>query len=794
MSNTGFEIRQALRTLLRAKGTTVLAIVILGAAMGLSTAAFSVADGVLFKPLPYPAADRLVELRFTTPRIPGISLTGSEFDAARAAGAIFEQVEGYNLSGSVTRTDGPEPEIVDVGYVTPGFLSMLGAPVIGRHFTDDDTAGSGSDAVILTHEYWKTRMGADPAVIGGLLHLEGRPPLRIVGALGPGFVFPSNALRLLPDVLRPYADEYLYSGGRSVRPIGRLRQGVTAAAADGAVPVDSQLRNRDGMRIGATPLDERMAYSAWRGLTLLFAGVLALLVIGVLDVSGLLLAAATRREREVLTRRALGATTGRLVRQLLLESLLVAAAAGALGVLLAQVAFATLLQMVPPELQLLRPAGIDGRALLFTGAAVVITAIVFGFAPMLHLARVSTASVRSGAATTPGRGVRRLSSVLVAGQVASAVVLVLVGALLVSSFLRVRGQDLGFDAGRLAFVSVSVPNSMAASRGAFYAEARRRLATIPGVESVAIIDMAALRNAVRGTALAPVGRSVPDSDRLISDTQLVVTPEYFRAAGIALLDGRLFTDDDAANAGALAIVNDTLARSWFPGERAVGQHLAPVRGSAGRRTIIGVVEDARHFSLKEDPLAEIFLPFDPARPISGGTFVVRAVEPETVLPQATAAIRAIAPRVPITAAETANDAVRRASLAERFYAVLLSTTAAMGLTLAALGLYGILSWSVSSRQRELGLRAALGADRRRIGLGILREVLPTLILGAALGAVLGWWAGRLASALLYEVQPTAIEAWLTAGGVITITAGVAMALPYRRACRISPAEALRQEP
>jgi ABC-type antimicrobial peptide transport system permease subunit len=208
---------------------------------------------------------------------------------------------------------------------------------------------------------------------------------------------------------------------------------------------------------------------------------------------------------------------------------------------------------------------------------------------------------------------------------------------------------------------------------------------------------------------------------------------------------------------------------------------------------VGVVEDARHFSLKEAPLAEIFLLLNPQRPIYSGAFVVRAADPEAVLPQVTAAIRALAPRVPITEAQTGADAVTRASLAERFYAVLLSTTAAMGLALAILGLYGILSWSVASRHRELGVRAALGADRRRLALGVVREAVPTLVLGTALGAMLGWWAARLARTLLYEVQPTAPEGWLTAAFTIAGAAALAIALPCRRASRIAPADALRQD-
>ena len=790
MNSFFFELKGAVRVLSRSRSTTILAIGVLAVTIGFSTAVFSVADGVLFKPLPYPAPDRLVTLRFKMPRLAsGISLTGGELESARAATSVFEQVEAFNISGVASRIDGPEPERIRSGRVTPGFLPMLGARIRGEHFTREHGAGAGAPVTILTHQYWKTRMGGDPSVIGTLLRLDGEPPVRIIGVLDEHFVFPSASRSLLPQIIRPFPDAWLQDNGRGADAIGRLRPGVGLAAVPAAVPVDASVRSREGLQITAAPLHERMAYSARRGLIMLLAAVLGLLLIGMLDVAGLLLVRATSREREIVTRRALGASSGRIAWQLLLEALLVAAAGGALGVAAAGIAFDSLLHLVPEQFRLLRPTGLDVRAMLFAGFAVLLTAVVFGLAPLVHLGRLSSAS-RAGAGLTGGRQVRRVSNAIVTGQVAAAVALTLIGVLLISSFIRVRNAPVGFDTAQLAYISVTPPPSMLPTRGDFYRAALARLRTIGGVQGVALLDVPALRSTVRGTTLGPEVGQVPESSRLVSDTELVVSPDYFRTAGLHLVDGRFFTDDDERNTSGVAIVNETLARTWFQGDRAVGKRLV---NKIDNRLIVGVVEDARHFSLKEPPLAEIFTPMNPAKPIYAGTFVIRSTGPREVLAPAVAALRALAPTLPITSVETGDDAVSKAAEAERFYATLLALCAAAGLVLAVVGLYGVLSWSVGSRRRELGLRAALGAERRTLASSVARQAVPVLLVGGAFGAVLGWWSARLAAALLYEVSATDPSLWLTAMAIVGVSSAMAIAIPARRAFLTNPAEALRQE-
>jgi predicted permease len=783
------EARQAFRALRRSKTTTAVAVLALGLAMGMSTAVFSVADRVLFRPLPYPAPDRLVELSFTTP-IFSVSVSGAELAAARAATNVFEQVEAYRLGESATRTDGPEPERLRVGRVTPGFLRMLGARVVGEGFGAADAAGDGAAVAILSHEYWRTRMGADPRAIGSLMRVDGEPPLRIVGVLDRAFSFPTTRRAALPEMLRPIPDNILAGRSRYATPIGRLRGGVAPAAVPAAVPVDPAIseRARADAAITAEPLSEVLVYKAKRGLSILFASVVALLAVGIVDVAGLLVVQAGGREREIVTRRALGASTGRIARQLLLEGFFVAAASGTVGLFVAILGFEGLMRAVPPDLQVLHATGIDGRALAFSAGVALVTALVCGLAPLLHLGRVSSTAFRTGTAQTPGRTVRRLSSALVSAQIAGAVALAVMGALLVASFLGVINTPLGFDADRLTYVSVSPSRDGTTRLTEFYDEALRRIRSIPGVESAALMDLSPLRSEIRGTVYAPEGRQIPEGPRRLTDTQLVVTPDYFRTAGLEILEGRAFAPEDGPNAGTLAIVNETLTKWWFAGESPVGQRLtSPV----GTRTIIGVVEDARHFALKEEPAAEIFLPMDPGRPMRGGTFVVRAADPAAAIAPVAAALRSLAPTLTITAVETGAGAIGRAAQAERFYATLLAILTGAGLTLAGIGLYGVLSWSVGSRRRELGLRAALGADRRRLGWAIARQAMPLVGAGALAGALLGSWGARLASALLHEVRPADPAIWVTVGAALAVVCGVAIAGPSLRALRTSPAEALR---
>ena len=794
ISTVAFEGRQAMRALQRSPRTTATAVLVLGLSIGMATAVFSVADRVLFRPLPYPAADRLVEIAFTSPRISSLSLAGAELASARAAANVLEQVEGYRLGGTATRIDG-DPHRLRVVYVTPGFLPMLGARIRGEGFTPDHAAGEGAPVAILTHEYWTSRLGADPRAIGALLRLDGQPPVRIIGVLDKTFAFPSLSRTLLPDMLRPAPDARALGPGRYLRAIGRLREGVAPAAVSAAVMVDPAMPAGRGFTIAARPLDELLVYKARRGLSMLFGGVMALLAVGILNVAGLLIVQSATRDREIATRRALGAGTPRIVRQLLLEGLLVAAVSGGLGLLVARAGFDSLMRLVPPDLQILQATGIDGRALLFAAGAMLAAALIVGLAPLLHLGRGRSAAMREGMGQTSARPVRRLAGALVAAQVAGAVAVAIVGALLVVSFVRVMQTPLGFDADRLAYASVSLPSAMRATAWSFYEEALRRVRAIPGVEAAALIDNPALSSSIRGTVLGPEGRTVPSSERLVSDTQFVISPQYFQTAGLAIVDGRAFTDADAPNVARLAIVNESLARSWFPGERAVGRRLVAAGrggGSIEPRTIVGVVEDARHFRLKEEPLSEIFLPVDPARPMTTATFVVRAAEPGRVLAGVAAALRSLAPTLPITDIETGADVVDRAAKAERFYAVLLSLLTATGLTLAAVGLYGVLSWSVASRGRELALRAALGADPARLAGAIAREAVPLILVGALAGVITGSWGARFARSLLYEVGPSDPEIWIGVAAVIVLAVTLAIAGPSRRALKTSPADALRE--
>ena len=441
------DLVHAARLLWRARTTSGIAILTLAAGIGFAVAVFSVADRVLFRPLPYLVPDQLVELRLAGLQMGNLPLSGRELASARSA-PIFSAAEGYDTGGVVTRVDGPEPERIRLAHVTPGLLPLLGARIAhGRPLQPSDGAAGAEPVALLEHGFWQTRYGADPAVVGRVIRFDEGVALRVVGVLERDFVFPTTTPSSSPQVIETISEAQLAEDGRWLTVIARLHPGLQPSAADGALPVDSPPAGSQ-VHIASRPLHEALGYGARRGLIALLVGALALLLIGGLDVAGLLVAQATTRDREMAVRRALGAGTWPLVRQVLVEGGILAALSCAFGLLLAQWLFDSLMALVPPDLQLMQPAGVDLRGALVALAASAALTMLFGAAPLLHVRRTGTTAVlRSGATQTPSRVVRRFGSALVGAQIAIALVLVIAGGLLLTSFWNVRSIDVGVEAG-----------------------------------------------------------------------------------------------------------------------------------------------------------------------------------------------------------------------------------------------------------------------------------------------------------------------------------------------------------
>lgn len=786
------DLIHALRVLWRNRRTSAVAIMTLAFGIAFAVAVFSVADRVLFRPLPYPHPEQLVELRLTGLPMGRLPLSARELSGARSA-AIFQAAEGYDMGREMTRVDGAQPERLQAAAVTAGLLDLLGARIAhGRGFAAGDALDGAEPVAILAHPMWRTRFGGDPSVVGSLMRFDEGPPIRIVGILGDGFVFPTPIVRLTPDLMLPIPNGRMNSDGRWLTVIARLRPPADATAADGLVPVDTPPAGTT-LRVEARRLDDALGYGARRGLVGLFAAAVVLLLIGGFDVAGLLLAHSTTRDREIVTRRALGASTWRLTRQLVTEGAVIAVVSGATGLLGAFWLFDYLMALVPPDLQLIHPAGIDARAAAFAMGTSMTLAVIFGLAPLVHLRKVhvtGAAVLRSGA-THGGTAVRRMASMLVCAQIAAAVVLVVVGGLLVTSFWRVSTVNTGMETRELALLRSELPAAMRREAGLVYPAALTQLQRIPGVTSVALIDSSLFELSYRRTRLRPLGRTVPPAAGPISDVQSSVTPGYFAVAGIPIVAGRGFSDADAhADSAPVAIVSQAVAERWWPGLSPIGQQIAWRQET---KVVVGVVEDVRQVSPRMPPPGEIYIPLTPANMPMAATVLVRTSRPSSVVPQSVTVMRTLAPGVAILSAAPADDRVAAALVEDRFYAVLFGLVACAGLVLGALGAYGMIDWSIARRRREMGLRAALGATPRALAIVAGRQLVVTSVWGTAAGLFVAAWATRLVQALLFEVEPGSLPVWVAAVAVVAVTVCAALALPVRRVIHCSPAEALREE-
>lgn len=785
------DVVHALRVLWRERTTSGIAVATLALGIGFTVAVFSVADRVVFRPLPYPEPHQLVELRLAGMPTGYLPLSSQELAAARAA-SIFSGAEAFSLGGAITRIDGPEPERVRLAQITPGLLSLLGARIVhGRPLQRSDTIAGAEPVALLDYEFWRSRYGSDPGVVGRMIRFDEAAPMRIAGVLDRDFVFPASHRPFSPQVIEPVAEQDYAMDGRWLTVIARLRPGLDPAAAERAIAADPAYEGSN-VHVAARPLQVALGYSARGGLVALFVAALGLLLIAGTDVAGLLVAKSTTRDREILVRRAIGAGTWRIARQFLVEGGIVAALSCAAGLLLAMWVFDSLMAAVPPDLQLIQPVGIDARAIAFAGAIAGLLALLFGSAPLLHIRGRGGASVlRVGSTQSAGPVVRRFGSALVATQIALALALLVGGGLLLSSFLHIRAIDVGMRAEGVAFVRTGLPRAEARHTAARYRDLLGSVRALEDVSAAGANGAPMFESSYRRTRFRPVGRPAPPARGRVSDIQSEVTPGYFEAMGIPVLEGRSFaTADMRGGAEPVAVVSAGLARRWWPDAPAVGQKIA-LRDET--RTIIGVVGDVRQIHPKWEAPGELYVPLSGPDAPSTATLVIRSSNPNAALDRVTALVRGMVPGIVVLSALTAEDHVAARTQADRFYTLLLGLIAAAGLGLAALGAYGMLDWSIGRRRREIGIRAALGATPVDLVRSVAGQLVRPFAVGLLGGLVLARWGSRLLASLLFDVQPDAAGVWTAGALTLTAMLALAMIVPARRAATISPAEALRTD-
>jgi putative ABC transport system permease protein len=827
MRHTASDIRYAVRTLLRAPAVTGIALLTLALGIGANTALFSVARTVVLDPLPFPNAERLVLLATTRPAEGDDALPFSlpDFLDVQSRSRAFAGMAAWALSRATLAAK--EPEQVQMAITSASFFDVLDVrPALGRAFRPNEDAPASPPVVVIAHSLWQRRFGGDPAVVGGSLVLDGRS-YEIVGVMPAGFRFLSFRrdtevwMPLGPD---PFVQRRYARGVRSMAAIARLAPGTTLgqARAEAATRAAALEREYPGLNrgrgISVLPLTDQVAGNLRSAVLVLSGAVVFVLLIACANVASLLLARGAARQRELAIRHALGGSRRTLVRQLLTEHVILALAGGALGVLVAAwgVDLVRFLPAPAPSLFVPYTIGaerivIDRTALLFTAALSLLTGLGFGLVPALAAARTNVIDLirQTSSQTTSGRRDGRLRRALVVVQVALAAVLLVGAGLVLRTFVRVKAIDPGFEPGGVVTIDLNLaPARYAAPAAAlgFVERLLEQLRAEPGVAAAGAVEFLPLSGFDGSTPLLVEGQPPPVPGQELQAHYRSVTPDYFRAIGMRLVEGRGIVEEDGPSSARVMVVNETLARRAFDGTDPRGRRAAltlealryrpdgpPTLDAAmGMREIVGVIADVRHATLRAQPVPEVFVPFR-QRPVRDLTIVVRGEEPLHLAGHLRRIVHEIDPGQPIASIATGTELLSSATAQPRFNLLLLSGFASLALILAVVGVYGIVAWSVAARSREMGIRLALGGRARDVAAMVVLSGVRLMAAGLAAGLAASLALARLLSGLLYEITPLDPLAFGGASALLALVALAATLGPALRASRIDPVVALRSE-
>ncbi len=791
-------------------GFSAVAVLTVALAIGMNTAMFSVIDALLLKPLPYRDVNRIAVVWTTWPQkgFPRLPLFIPEFLDLQRNNRVFERMAGFK-PWSANLTGAGEPEHVDGERASASFFSILGVPpVIGRTFTaEEDTAG-GNHVVVLGYGFWRSHFAGDPHVLGRTLALDGVKHT-VIGVMPEEFRLAMSVklkeLNFPPvDFWTPLAftrDDQTEYGNLNLFALGRLKPGVTMAHAQSetASLVAAHFKANDldlGTGTRLEPLAEVLHGTNGAPLWILFAATGCVLLIACGNLAGLMLARGAAMQREIGIRLALGAGRGAIVRQLLVLALLLALCGGALGAIASVWAARLFIAISPADLQQLAHLGLDARILAFALGASIFTGLLFALAPARRLSHADlNAVLKDSARSSASRGQQRVRGALVVAQVAFAVVVLSAAVLLIRSLGRVLATDAGFARSHVLTMDIPLPQSRypdARSQAQFFEQALQRVQGVSGVDAAALVETPPLMPAAENFIIIE-GRS-EDLSRLPLATRRFASPDYLRVMNIPLLKGRWFTAADRLGQPKVAVVDDLFARAQWPGDNPIGRHIRVGGGSTGPwTTIIGVVAATHQYGLDSAPRPGIYLSY--LQDVRGKMSLVArtSADPLALAAPMRDAVRTVDRDQPVANVRTMDELVMRSVAGRRFQTVLLGSFAGTALFLTALGVFGLLSWMVTERTREIGVRIALGAELRDVLRLVGRRTVMLVGLGLAIGLAGSLAITRLIGGLVYQVRPSDPLTLLVVATIIAAVGLLASALPAWRAAQVDPAVALRSE-
>jgi putative ABC transport system permease protein len=800
------DLRYGARTLVKAPVFTLIAVITLALGIGANTAIFSVVNAVLLRPFPYENPERLLVLQESVSGGATFSSSYPNFADWQAQNTVCSSMAAVRTNESFNFTGAGEPERLQGRIVSTGFFSTLGIkPLMGRDFLAEEDRPGATPAVILSYGFWRRRFGADPSVIGKQLTLNNQS-FTVVGITPANFQYGTEADVTVPIGLQ--AERFRLRGrDPGVNVVARLKPGVSQQQAETelnliAASLERQYpESNTGRRVLMTPLHESFVGDVRQPLLILLGSVGLVLLIACANVANLLLVRSSARRKEMAVRVALGAGRARIVRQLLTESVLLAAMGAALGILLAFWGTSLIISQVPDGIPRLQEARVDAPVLVFTLAVSLLTGLLFGLAPALQASRPNlTEGLKEGERGSSGRR-QRLRGALVICEVALTLALLAGAGLLIQSFLRVLQVDPGFKARNLLTMQLSVNNADGHQVANFFEQLQREVRSLPGVRAVAVSNGLPLGGANQPPFIIE-GRPRPEPGKEPVGVRYTVSPDYFRTLGIELLKGRVFAAQDTPDAQPVVIIDEMLARQYFPDEDPLGKRMRQALPDAPSLEIVGVVRHVEHDSLdgQAPARAQFYLNFHqipvgrlPTQVRRISLLVRTEVEPSSLAPAVRGRVAVLNKDQGVFNVRTMEQLVAQSVAPRRFSMLLLTVFAAVALVLAGVGIYGMMSYAVAQRSREIGVRMALGAQVSDVLRLVIVQGMKLVLVGVALGLVASVALTQTIKSLLFGVSATDPATFAAIALLLALVALLACFVPARRATRVNPLTALRGE-